>query len=253
MESHTEGRTANAKPPEILTNSFWPVRQNILSCLSYHEKRALVEAFPELKIQEDAKYKRQELLHQVEILSELDSHCFAYPPHSHFSHPLSKAIFEKSEIRALDQDRHTRSTGRELANKTKEINHYISNISEDINKISPVATELCLRAAPECTLRGFTALHIAATCNDAETTRMLLHKGADMYKLSGVFQRNCLHQAVYSESLDVVRVLVTEGNMDKERTTGGYDQKTAFQIADCHAFSGVPGDPMYQIIQLLES
>ena len=208
-------------------------------------------------------YKRQKLLHQVEILSGLDSACrggylqgysrIFGKRHSHFGHPLLNAIHEKSRIRALDMDRHTRSTGRELANKTREIHHYISNISEDINKISPVATELCLCAAPECTLRGFTALHIAATCNDAETTRMLLHKGADMYKLSGVFQRNCLHQAVYSESLDVVRVLVTEGNMDKERTTGGYNQKTALQIADCHAFSGVPGDPMYQIIQLLES
>ena len=62
----------------------------------------------------------------------------------------------------MDQDRHTRSTGRELANKTQEITHYISEISEDINKISPVATELCLSVAPECTFRGFTALHVAA-------------------------------------------------------------------------------------------
>ena len=145
MESHAEGRTAKAKPPEIFQKQVLASKTKhpqLPCCLSYHDKRALVEAFPELKIQEDAKYKRQELLHQVEILSELDSHCFAYPSHSHFGHPLSRAILEKSRIRALDQDKHTRSTDRELANKTQEINHHISNISEDINKISPVATNV---------------------------------------------------------------------------------------------------------------
>ena len=257
MESHTEGRTANAKPPEILTNSFWPVRQNILSCLSYHDKRALVEAFPELKIQEDAKYKRQELLHQLEILSELDSHCFGYPihilpSHSHFGHPLSRAILEKSRIRDLDEVRHTRSTGRELTKKAQEINHYISNISEDINMIPPVATELCLSVAPECCLRGYTALHVAAICNDVETARMLIENGADMYRIGGSFQGNSLHTAVLEESIDVVRYFCQEMNMDKERKTEDGDKVTALQLAEFLAL-GDPEDPMYQIIELLES
>ena len=260
MESHAEGRTAKAKPPEILSNKFWPVRQNILSCLSYHDKRALAEAYPELKIQEDAKYKRQEMLHQVEILSELDCHCHCSAPHSHFGHPLSRAIIEKSRIRALDQDRHTRSTGRELANKTQEINHYISNISEDINKISPVATELCLSVKPKCRIGGYTALHVAAFCNDAETARMLIKEGADMYRKAGFsfyhypgfypwfLQGNCLHTAVLSESLDVARVLVTEGNMDT-----GFDGVTALDLAERIALFNGETETMGQIIQLLQS
>ena len=54
-----------AKPPKLLANNFWPVRQNILSHLSYYDKRALAEAYPALKIQEDATYKRQKLLQKV--------------------------------------------------------------------------------------------------------------------------------------------------------------------------------------------
>ena len=172
--------------------------------------------------------------------------------HSHFGHPLLNAIHEKSRIRALDMDRHTRSTGRELANKTREIHHYISNISEDINKISPVATELCLSVAPECSFRGFTALHVAALCNDADTARMLIEAGADMYRLGGVFQGNCLHAAVVSEALDVVRVLVTEGNMDRERETG-YTGATALDLAEWIEEDEGETETLGQIIQLLQS
>ena len=263
MEGHAEeGRMAKAKPPRILTNNFWPVRQSILSHLSYHDKRALAEAYPYLIIQEDAMYKRQKLLHQVEILSGLDSACrggylqgysrIFGKRHSHFGHPLFNAIHEKSRILALDMDRHTRSTGKELASKTQEINRYISNISEDINMIPPVATELCLSVAPECCLRGYTALHVAAICNDVETARMLIEKGADMYRIGGSFQGNSLHTAVLEESIDVVRYFCQEMNMDKERKTEDTDKVTALQLAEFLAL-GDPGDPMYQIIQLLES
>merc|ERR1711973_741461 len=59
------------KPPKIFTNRYWPVKQRILSNLSFSDKRALAQAFPGLEIQEDVSYKRQErheLLNKVEII-----------------------------------------------------------------------------------------------------------------------------------------------------------------------------------------
>ena len=145
------------------------------------------------------------------------------------------------------------STEFHMANKTQEINQYISNISEDINKIPPVETELCLSIAPECCLIGYTALHVAALCNDVETARMLIEKGADMYRLVGLSHLNCLHTAVFYESLDIIRFLVTEVNMDKERTTGDSTGETALDIAEWIAEDEGETETMGQIIQLLQS
>ena len=64
-------RTRDMVPLKILTNNYWPVRQKILSHLSFYDKRALGEAFPGLKIQEDATYQRQELLSQVVELGNM--------------------------------------------------------------------------------------------------------------------------------------------------------------------------------------
>ena len=61
-----------AKQLKILTNSHWPVKQQILSNLSFSDKRALAQAFPGLEIQVDVSYKRQErqeLLNKKEIIS----------------------------------------------------------------------------------------------------------------------------------------------------------------------------------------
>ena len=248
MDGHAEGRTAKAKPPKILTNNFWPVRENILSRLSYHDKRALVEAYPELKIQEDAKYKRQELLHQVEILSGYDSACNPLVRlyrsqdhhHSHFGHPLLRAIREKRLA----------GTGKELGSKTQEINHYISNISKDIHKIQ-IETELCLSVAPECGVRGYTALHVVTMCDDVETARSLIEQGADMYRLGGSlhFRFNSLHVAALAHSTSVVRFLCQEMSIDKARKTEDARSRTALEIAERVLGLGAENP----IVQLLKS
>ena len=103
--------------------------------------------------------------------------------------------------------------GGDVAGKTREINQFITNISKDINKLPPIGTELCLSTAVDCRQLGFTALHVAAQCNDVETVRRLIEKGADMYRLGGWFRGNCLHAAVFTDSLDVARFLVTEMNI----------------------------------------
>ena len=237
-----EDKDKAQQPPEILTNKYWPVRQSILSNLSLSDKRALAQAFPGLEIQEDATYKRQEhleLVNKVEIISGLDVACYHSCDHSHFGHPLLKAIVEKERIRS---SRKGWSGGSEITKKTQEINQSIANISEDINEIPAIGTELCLTVAPYCWIRGYTALHIAANCNDVETARSLIEQGADMYRLGGDLPLNCLHEAVFCGSIDIVRFLVTEVNMDKERRTGdildsytGIDpwrESTALEIAE---------------------
>ena len=154
----------------------------------------------------------------------------------HFSFPLLKAIVEKERIRSS-----WRSGGSELAKKTDEINEYIANMSEDINKIPPVGTvptDQPSHQLSECSIRGYTALHVAAMCNDVETARSLIEQGHDMYRLGGDKKLNCLHEAVLSFSVDIVRFLVTEVNMDKERRTGDtatqedYRERTALEIAE---------------------
>ena len=99
-------RERDMVPPKILTNNYWPVRQKILSHLSFYDKRALGEAFPGLKIQEDATYKRQELLNQ--IFGDMD---FGRP------HLNTYTIVEK-----------LRMGGSERAKKIQEINQYFSDI-----------------------------------------------------------------------------------------------------------------------------
>ena len=221
MEGHAERRLAEAEPPKILTNKHWPVRQKILCCLSLDDKRALGKAYPELKIQEDGKYKSQELVRatlvsQVETMSDSVIPSAALecdvmiPSHSHFCHPIINRIQEKKQSATTQ--------GVDLAGKTQEVNQCITNISGHINKIAPIDTE---QDAEGCWLEGYTALHIAAYLNDVETVRRLIEKGADMYRLGGLFEFNCLHACVFSDSIDVARFLITEMNMDKEQRAGG--------------------------------
>ena len=177
----------------------------------------LGKAYPGLKIKEDGKYKRQELerarlLRKMENFNTQVMECDALfeegNDHSHFCHPIMNTILEKRTAITL---------GGDVAGKTQEINQIITNISKDINKLPPIRTELCLSVAPDCLLHGFTALHVAASCDDVETVRRLIQEGADMYKLGGWFQGNCLHAAVYADSINVGRLLVTELNMDIEQ------------------------------------
>ena len=248
MEDHAERGPAMAKPPKILTNKHWPVRQKILSRLSLDDKRALGKAYCELKIQEDGKYKRQELeratlVSQVETMSNSVLECNTMIPfHSHFCHPIINTILEKKQCAT--------ALGGDLAGKTQEVNQCITNISGDINKIAPIGTELCLSIAPECWLQGSTALHVAAYCNDVETVRRLMEKGADMYRLGALFQGNCLHAAVFSDSIDVARFLTTEMNMDKEQTNG-FGETVLEVLKDIQV--GVPSDNFEEWIQLLEN
>jgi len=234
MEGHATRRLAKARrPPKILTNNYWPVRQKILSRLSLDDKRALGKAYPGLKIKEDGKFKRQKLerarlLRQMEIFNtqvlECDTLLKEGISHSHFCHPIMNTIQEKQHASLL---------GGDVADKTREINQFITNISKDINKLPPISTELCLSVAPKCWLQGYTALHVAAGCDDVETVRRLIEKGADMYRFGGWFQGNCLHAAVHTDSIDVGRFMVTEMNMDKEqREEGGLGQTVLELIND---------------------
>ena len=231
-------REREKKPLKILTNSHWPVRQRILCNLSFSDKRALAQAIPGLEIQEDVSYKRQErqeLVNTVVIFSKpVTLYCFHCFHHSHFGHPLLKAIVEKQWPVKWS------GGSEQLAEKTEEINQYIANISEDINEIPSIGTELCLTVAPRCWIRGYTALHVAAMCNDVETARSLIEQGHDMYRLGGDKKLNCLHEAVLSFSVNIVRFLVTEVNMDKGRRTGDTEDE---DTDDASAESTGPKDP----------
>ena len=131
MEGHATRRLAKARrPPKILTNNYWPVRQKILSRLSLDDKRALGKAYPGLKIKEDGKFKRQELeraklLRQVETLSDLILECDIEVEegidHSHFCHPIVNTIQEKRRATLL---------GGNVTGKTQEINQIITNSEE---------------------------------------------------------------------------------------------------------------------------
>ena len=227
-------------PPKILTNNYWPVRQKILSHLSFYDKRALSEAFPGLKIQEDATYQRQELLSQVVELGNMERVfvCYQNYGHSHFAHPLLNAILEKQ-----------RMSGSERAKKTREINQYISDISEDINEIPSIGTELCLTSAPKCWLRGYTALHVAAMWDDVATAKRLVDKGADMYRLGERFpQLRPLVVAANHGSMGVFKFLAIQMSKDKERRTEETN-RTALEMAE--NLDHWDYETIHQIIQLL--
>ena len=141
--------------------------------------------------------------------------------HSHFCHPIMNKILEKRTAIAL---------GGDVAGKTQEINQIITNISKDINKLPPISTELCLSVAPYCWLQGYTALHVAAGCDDVETVRRLILEGADMYRRGGWFRGNCLHAAVHTDSINVGKLLVTEMNFDLEQGIKDGHGETVLEI-----------------------
>ena len=110
--------------------------------------------------------------------------------------------------------------------------------------------------------RFHSASHIAALCNDVETARSLIEQGHDMYRLGGDKKLNCLHEAALSCSVDIVRFLVTEVNMDKERRTGDTatheDEIAERRLERSEIFDRRPSADqqrqiMREIIQLLES
>ena len=49
------------KPPVILTNQFWPVRQEVLKHLGLDDLKNLGSAFPSLRIEEDQCYNKRQL------------------------------------------------------------------------------------------------------------------------------------------------------------------------------------------------
>jgi len=83
---------------------------------------------------------------------------------------------------------------------------------------------------------------------------MLIEKGADMYHEylgNGWMAGNCLHTAIWFESIDVVRFLVKEMNMVKERRTKDYEE-TALELSEWIG-TGYGTETMDQIVQLLQS
>ena len=58
---------------------------------------------------------------------------------------------------------------------------------------------------------GITALRWAAWKNRTDVTQLLLSRGADVNKLSGVNHQTALHSAALNNSTDVIKVLLNHG------------------------------------------
>ena len=176
------------KPPVILTNQFWPVRQEVLKHLGLDDLKNLGSAFPSLRIEEDQCYNKRQLERDL-LLNEkvFWDGCLC--------HPIYKAIRDAKD-----------GVGSVAHAARSKVNTLIEKIGSDVDRIP----RYDLGTVP------YTPLMFCAIYDDAATARRLVSKGADLYQ-RGVLRENCLHVAALLGSVRMVRFLVQEARMDRSR------------------------------------
>ena len=224
------------KPPNILTDQYWPIKNAILQHLELEDLLNLKNAYPSLQLQrwED---KRTKFVHKVTEFQDESWHCLVEFEHSHYAHPIFKAIKEKSRLSGLERQM-----------KMEEIKQMIAKLGPDIKRLPGVKTKFDDKLKSQntelaCMIEGFTPLLYCAFLDDLETVRLLVENGSDIYQTAGPDQGNCLHATVPGPSLKVARFLIEELKMDKERPR--LDGETALDLASYMAeeFNDAEYDP----------
>ena len=240
-------RPPQEKPPKILTDQYWPVKNAILNNLSLEDLLTLKTAYPSLHLQKWEDNMRTKFIREVTELH--DDSWFTCLDHSHSAHPIFVAIKEKSQLYGLESKM-----------KMEEIKQMTAKLGNGINRLPGVepkfdASLLTQNVELECEIEGFTPLLYCATLDDLDTLRLLVENGSDIYQTAGPIQVNCLHAAVigpYGPALKVARFLLEELRMNKEKQTS--EGQTALDLVrdlvDEEFFD--PDDPEYiELVRLL--
>ena len=235
------------KPPKILTDQYWPIKNSILKHLSLEDILNLKNAYPSIQLQMWEEKERARVKFVQEVIEFDPWGCSSiqppYIPHSHSAHPIFKAIEEKSRLSGLEREM-----------KMEEIKQMIWKFGPDINKIPRVQPKFENSVQTQnafvkfCDWEGLTPLLFCTFKDDLETVRLLVENGSDIYETGDSMHQNCLHATVPRPSLKVARYLIEEVKMDRERLDG--EQQTALDVAS-KMVEWFGGADSIELVQLL--